>query len=71
MSLYENIHLLKKNKQKRGVPFLFYGEQVGGFLEFYDRCTVFVTGRATLGGKEALVETSQRYMSVFLHRGLV
>ena len=35
--------------------------------EFYDRCTVFVTGkrRATLGGREALFETSQRYVRIF------
>lgn len=62
MSFYENIHLLKKNKKRR-VPFCFMVSRAA-FLEFYDRCTVFVTGirRANLGGKEALFETFLRDM---------
>lgn len=63
MSLYENIHLLKKNKQKQRVPFCFMVSRAG-FVEFYDRCTVFIPGkrRATLGGKEASFETFLRDM---------
>ncbi len=62
MSLYENIHLLKKNKKQR-VPFCFMVSRAE-LLEFYDRCTVLVTDtrRATLGGKEVSFETFLRDM---------
>lgn len=62
-----------KEKNNEEFPFVLWWAGPR-FLEFYDRCTVLVTGkrRANLGGKEALFwNFSEICSDLFLHRGLV